>query len=124
MNVLCKVKTRRNFTHQKKKKKRKDKEEKQKYKKLANGWRLGILSNTHLPLFLFHFLSILWKLNFGGSEEEIIGPHHFSLSIPLSIKHHFLPYFSFSLKSTQLKLKKFTLKFSTHKIVFLIFSHY
>ena len=97
MNILCKVQTRRNFTHKKKKKKKrkkkgKDKEEKQKDKKLANGWRLEILSNTHLPLFLFHFLSILWKLNFGGSEEEIIGSHHFSLPIPLSIKHPFHPF--------------------------------
>ena len=88
MNVLCKVQTRRNFTHKKKKKNKK----KGKDKKLANGWRLVILSNTHLPLFLFHFLSILWKLNFGGSEEEIIGSHHFSLPIPLSIKHPFHPF--------------------------------
>ena len=117
-------------TKKKKSKKRKKKKGKykmkKKNKKLAEGWRMVILSNTHLPLFFSHFLHILWKLNFDGSEKKTVRPQ-FSLLTPLPTKPHFHPFsllfstlfFSpFSLKSTQPKLKEFTLKFSTHKIVF------
>ena len=52
---------------EKKKKEKKEIQNEEKNKKLAEGWRLVILSNTHLSLFLSHFLHILRKLNFDGS---------------------------------------------------------
>ena len=46
-------------------------------------------NDNFVQLTLSHFLSILERLNCGGPREKIAEPHHFSLPLPLSTKHHF-----------------------------------
>ena len=117
-------------TKKKKVKKEKRKKGNTKWRKKTKSWLRGgewLFCPTRIfPFFFSHFLHILWKLNFDGSEKKTVRPQ-FSLLTPLPTKPHFHPFsllfstlfFSpFSLKSTQPKLKEFTLKFSTHKIVF------
>ena len=73
-----------------------------------HGIEKGNFVQYTLPPFLPHFLFILERLNCGGPREKIAGPHHFSLPLPLSSKHHSHPFslffstlfFPSSLKST------------------------
>ena len=76
---------------QKKKKERKDKNSR-KRQKVGHKREKGNFVQHTLPSFLPHFLSILERLNCGGSREKMARPHHFSLPLPLSSKHPSHPF--------------------------------
>ena len=81
------------------KKKKKTKKQKQQRKdksrrrqKVGHGREKGNFVQHTLPPFLPHFLPILERLNCGGPREKMARPHHFSLPLPLSSKHHSHPF--------------------------------
>ena len=78
------VETRRNFFPDKKKKKKWKVKSRERQK--VGHW---MENDNFVQLTLPHFLSILERLNCGGPREKIAEPHHFSLPLPLSTKHHF-----------------------------------
>ena len=82
-NFIQKKKTK---TQNKTKKQRKDKSRKR--QKVGHEREKDNFVQHTLP----PFLPILERLNYGGPREKMVGPHHFSLPLPLSSKHPSHPF--------------------------------
>ena len=90
VNILCKPEE--ILSRQKKKRKKERKDKSRRRQKVGHGRENGNFVQHTLPPFLPHFLPILERLNCGGPREKMARPHHFSLPLPLSSKHHSHPF--------------------------------